>query len=278
MLVNKVEMPKRRLLIRPGAIGDFIVSLPALGHAATAAYAEIWTPETNLPLVRFAGAKRSIISSGLDRLGLMPADDVIARLRRFDSIVSWYGTNRPEFRQLVADAGLPFEFHPALPPEGTGVHAVDHYCAQVGAPPGAIPHIDVGPVELHNSVVLHPFASREDKRWPGGADFSLPKRGYRRVSLVKLRGPEEHLPGAIYIPDLFELARFLAGARAYIGNDSGITHLAAAVGIPTIALFGPTDPAVWSPRGKKVKVIQATTMAEIPPEAVIAALSEFGIY
>src|SRR5208282_3548631 len=122
----------RRLLIRPGAIGDFIVSLPALEHAAAVAHSEIWTTETNLPLVRFLSAKRSIISSGLDRLGLLPASDVLARLRPFDSIVSWYGTNRPEFRQLVADAGLPFEFHPALPPEGAGVHVVDHYCAQVG--------------------------------------------------------------------------------------------------------------------------------------------------
>ena len=277
MLVNKVEIPppvsQRRLLIRPGAIGDFILSLPALGHAAVAAFTEIWTTETNLPLIRFADAKRSIIASGLDRLGLLPAGDVIARLLQFDSIVSWYGTNRPEFRQLIADVGLPFEFHPALPPEGAAVHAVDYYCAQVGSPPGAIPHIDVGPVEQHNTVVLHPFASRQDKRWPCATGFSLSS-----VNLIKLRGPEERLPGALYIPDLFELARFLAGARAYIGNDSGITHLAAAVGIPTIALFGPTDPAVWAPRGKKVIVIHAAEIAAIPPEAVLAALSDFGIY
>ena len=36
-----------------------------------------------------------------------------------------------------------------------------------------------------------------------------------------------------------------------VGNDSGITHLAAALGAPVIALYGPTDPAVWGPRGKK---------------------------
>ena len=276
MLVNKVEMalvsPQRRLLIRPGAIGDFIVSIPALGHLR-AAYTEVWTTETNLPLVRFAHAKRSIISTGLDRLGLLPAEDAIARLREFDSIVSWYGTNRPEFRQFITEAGLPFEFHPALPPEGTGTHAVDYYCSQVGTPRGAIPHIDVGPVERHSRVVLHPFASREDKRWPGAADFSLPG-----LELVRLRGPEEHLPGAIYIPDLFDLARFLGGARAYIGNDSGITHLAAAVGTPTIALFGPTDPTVWSPRGPAVRIIQASNMSAIQPEAVLAALADLGIH
>jgi heptosyltransferase-3 len=235
---------------------------------------EVWTTETNLPLVRFADAKRSIISAGLDRMGLMPADDVLARLREFDSIVSWYGANRPDFRSLVAEAGLPFEFHQALPPAGAGMHAVDYYCAQVGATLGAVPDIETGPIAPHGSVVIHPFASNDRKRWPCGQGFSLPSH----LKLVKLKGPREHLPEAIHIPDLFDLARFLAGARAYIGNDSGITHLAAAVGVPTIALFGPTDPAVWAPRGKAVKIVQAADMAGISTESVVDALHDFGIY
>src|SRR5674476_1158977 len=55
------------------------------------------------------------------------------------------------------------------------------------------------------------------------------------------------LPGAVRIDDLYELACWLAKARVFIGNDSGITHLAAAVGTPVLALFGPTDPEVWAP-------------------------------
>jgi heptosyltransferase-3 len=264
---------QRRLIIRPGAIGDFIVSLPALEHVL-APYTEVWTTETNLPLARFPDAKRSIISAGLDRVGILPAADVFDRLSKFDSIVSWYGANRPDFRTIVADAGLAFEFHQALPPGGGGMHAVDYYCQQVGAAPGAIPHIETGNVDRHDSIVLHPFASNEAKRWPhSGAGFSLPNH----LKLVKLRGPEERLPDAIHIPDLFDLARFLAGARAYIGNDSGITHLAAAVGIPTIALFGPTDPAVWAPRGKAVRVIHAPNMSDISPQSVLDALRDFGI-
>ena len=272
MLVNKVENARRRLLIRPGAIGDFIVSLPALEHLA-APYTEVWTSEANLPLVRFAQAKRSIISAGLDRLGLLRADDVIARLREFDSIVSWYGANRPEFRTLVAEAGLPFEFHRALPPGGGGMHAVDYYCSQVGLAPGAMPRLDVGPVESHGSVVFHPFASSRPKRWTRGAEFRLTS-----VPVVRIRGPEDDLPGALYFPDLWDLARYLGGALAYVGNDSGTTHLAAAIGIPTVALFGPTDPAVWAPRGNSVKVIQAGSMAGIAPETVVDALRDFGIY
>ena len=138
---------------------------------------------------------------------------------------------------------------------------------------GSVPRIEVGDVERHGRVVVHPFASNAGKRWPGGVDFLLPG-----VELVRLRGPEEVLPGALHIADLFELARFLAGARAYIGNDSGITHLAAAVGVPTVALFGPTDPMVWGPRGQAVRIITAARMIDIRPEMVVDSLRTLGVY
>ena len=64
-----------------------------------------------------------------------------------------------------------------------------------------------------------------------------------------LAGPDEDLPGAIRIPNLYDLACWLAGAKVYLGNDSGISHLAAAVGTPTLALFTATKPRDWSPRG-----------------------------
>jgi heptosyltransferase-3 len=265
-------MMRRRLIIRPGAIGDFIVSLPALLHCR-APYTEVWTTQANLPLAGFADSRKSIVGAGLDRVGIIDAGEVVEYLLGFDSIVSWYGANRPEFRQFVEDAGLAFEFHSALPSSGAGLHAVDYYCSQVGAEMGATPSIAVGEVERHESVVVHPFASSEAKRWPAGAGFRVPG-----VKVVKLRGPEEQLAGALHIQNLLELARFLAGARAYIGNDSGITHLAAAVGLPTIALFGPTDPAVWGPRGKSVRIIRAARMADIAEETVLDALRDFGIY
>jgi ADP-heptose:LPS heptosyltransferase len=68
-------------------------------------------------------------------------------------------------------------------------------------------------------------------------------------------GPEDPpLPDAVRIDDLYDLASWLARARLYVGNDSGITHLAAAVGTPVLALFGPSDPWVWGPRGPHVRI------------------------
>jgi ADP-heptose:LPS heptosyltransferase len=71
----------------------------------------------------------------------------------------------------------------------------------------------------------------------------------KNVPVHWLCGPEEDLAGAKRIDNLYELACWIRGARIYVGNDSGISHLAAAVGTPTVALFRSTDPRVWAPRG-----------------------------
>jgi heptosyltransferase-2 len=71
--------------------------------------------------------------------------------------------------------------------------------------------------------------------------------------------------------DLPTIAAVFQGARGFIGNDSGITHLAAAAGVATTVLFGPTDPRVWAPRGEHVRVVQSAdgTMEGITVEAVL---------
>ena len=75
---------------------------------------------------------------------------------------------------------------------------------------------------------------------------------------------------------LDQLVGVLASADAYLGNDSGPTHLAAAVGTPTVTLFGPTNAVIWAPRGPKVNVLQGARSGEgdwrIKPEAVVDAI------
>ncbi|HEY9139548.1 MAG TPA: glycosyltransferase family 9 protein [Bryobacteraceae bacterium] len=249
----------RRLVIRPGALGDLIVSLPAL-ECLRADYLEVWTSSANMPLVRFASAVRSIISTGLDLLGIAdpPPPRLVGELRRFDSIVSWYGANRPEFRELVRSLDLPFTFFPALPPEGAGMHATDFYLEQVSAlaerDGNAMPRIPCN-VTRQNFAVIHPFSGSPRKNWPL-EKFRLLARGLERTMPVRWCAGAEDPPldGAQRFDDLYELACWLAQASLYIGNDSGITHLAAAVETPVLAIFGPTDPAVWAPRGAHVRI------------------------
>lgn len=245
----------RRLLIRPGAIGDFIVSLPALESLRTD-YTEVWCAGQNVALARFADSAQSIVASGLDGLGLLPAEHVVDRLQAFDSIISWYGSNRPEFRDLVHDLRLPFEFLSALP-DGS-CHAVEFYNQQArqfeAKRPSRFPKIECPAVE-RVFAVIHPFAANEAKRAPRSTFEQITQKLSRAMPIHWLCGPEETLEGAIRIEDLYELACWLRQARIFVGNDSGISHLAAAVGTPVVAFFRTTDPKIWAPRGPSVNIV-----------------------
>lgn len=240
----------RRLLIRPGAIGDFILSLPAL-HALKANYTEVWCAEQNVPLGKFADRAISLGTSGLSRLGLLPADDVVARLNGFDSIISWSATGREELERLE----LPVTFLKALP--DPGIHATAFYNRQardILAQTSGAQNITWNPAircppQPRTFAAIHPFASSAAKRAPMALFEQHASRLARHMPVHWLAGPEEDLPGAVRIPDLYDLACWLAGAKVYVGNDSGISHLAAAVGTPTLALFSATRPTEWAPRG-----------------------------
>ena len=74
---------------------------------------------------------------------------------------------------------------------------------------------------------------------------------------------------------LLEVAWHLQHCDAYLGNDSGITHLAVLLGVPTVALFGPSDPVVWQPQGRAVSVLYEPTLEDIQVERVLRALDDF---
>jgi heptosyltransferase-2 len=80
----------------------------------------------------------------------------------------------------------------------------------------------------------------------GPADGEAAARLARRPGAVAARGLDARTLGAV-----------LARAGLFVGHDSGVSHLAAAWGAPTVALFGPTDPAVWAPVGPRVAVVRA---------------------
>jgi heptosyltransferase III len=241
----------RRLIIRPGAIGDTIVSLPALEHLR-ANYTEIWVPSPNLPLVAHLGRACSIASSGLDLMTWPPA--LSDRLRGFDEIVSWYGAGNDDFRERVSALGLPFQFHRALPPPDNNIHAVDFYLEQVGGAPGAIPHL---PFERRDEgfAVIHPFSGSRRKNWPMERFREVGALLSATLPVFWCAGPEEPLNDAVRFEDLGALASWLARASILVSNDSGIAHLAAACGVPVLTLFGPTNPRVWAPRGPRTAIL-----------------------
>jgi ADP-heptose:LPS heptosyltransferase len=123
-------------------------------------------------------------------------------------------------------------------------------------------------------VILHPGSGSRDKCWPlpGFVELAarLSRAGHQPVLLrgpAETDGPSPDAPfPCLRPPGCLELAAALERARLFVGNDSGPGHLAAALGRPTLSLFGPTDPRQWRPAGPRGRVVQA-------PGGRLAALS-----
>jgi hypothetical protein len=246
------------------------VWLPA-AERLLAASTEIWCPSVNAPLVRHLGEVRSIASTGLDLLEIPGAPvpgDLSDRLRAFDEIVTWYGTARVEFRAAILALNPRTRFLTAIPPEGCGLHAVDYYLQQAGCGPGATPRIPVNRREGGYALV-HPFSGSARKNWPLADYRAVSSILSQRMDVVWCTGPEESLEASIRCAGLDQFLSLAAGARVFIGNDSGPAHAAVATGTPAVVLFGASDPRVWAPRGKSVQIHSFTAS---PGEIAEAAL------
>lgn len=268
----------RRLAIRPGGIGDSILGFPAINHLGLDATLEVWARAEVLSLLRFKSC--SIESSGIGLLGVAkPSPRLLDRLSRFDEIVTWYGSAREEFRQAL-DRIHPRVRYLAALPTGSSQHASDFFAQQVGAPTPALTQIEVQPTqhEQDRLVVIHPFSGSAQKNWKldryEALAHSLRLTG---KEVCFCAAPHQNFPGARVIADLAKLGSFLAGAALYIGNDSGITHLAAACGANVLALFGASDAQVWSPRGSRVQVLDSGALDSLSASRVLeAALAQPG--
>ncbi len=120
-----------------------------------------------------------------------------------------------------------------------------------------------------SKIIIHPGSGSRKKCWPvsnfikvaasidesgkqpefilGPAEYDL----YDILMQSKRFGANVHK-----IEKLTELAGLLKIGGGFIGNDSGVSHLAAFIGLPTVVVFGPSDPETWKPMGRAVKVVR----------------------
>ncbi len=124
-------------------------------------------------------------------------------------------------------------------------------------------------------LALHPGSGARGKNWPFERFLELADRLAPDEPWLLALGPAEEtlavdagargtaLERAVVARDvpLRVLAALLSRAGRYVGNDSGVTHLAAACGAPTLALFGPSDPRVWAPDAPWAMTLRAPTPA-----------------
>jgi len=130
-------------------------------------------------------------------------------------------------------------------------------------------------------LALHPGSGSPDKNWPAERFAQLAARVAAGRPWLLVEGPADRaaaaplraLPGVVVAYGLPPrvLAALLRPAGVFVGNDSGVTHLAAASGAPTVALFGPSDPVRWAPEGARVVRAPEGRLDRLTVDSVAAA-------
>lgn len=299
-------MKGRILVIRGGAIGDFVLTLPVL----TALRRQF--PEAHLEVLGYPHIAALALAGGLvDAVrplesralaGFFARRGVLdpgwsAYFAGFHLVVSFLYDPDDFFRENVGSvSGAQYLAGCHRPAERGAGHATDQLLrvlerlAVFEADPQ--PRLALEGMAASDRVALHPGSGSERKNWPERHWRELVERvvlGWDlRVLLVggeaegeRLERLSAGLPGGrvevLRSRPLPEVARRLAGCRGFVGHDSGISHLAAAVGLPGVVLWGPTTREVWQPRSPRVRVLEAgPDLAGLDPARVLEALENAG--
>jgi ADP-heptose:LPS heptosyltransferase len=280
--------------VRAGALGDFVVTLPALralagpgrrlrlvgnAAAARALAPELFEEVGSIDQARWAGLFDDAASAPLARgaavVLLQRHAEAAARLRRagWEPLLGAAPYPAPESGQHVGEYLLravePAAIGLDRPGEGGRPLAVGRLVApRPGARRAAaerLRRLGVGGAY----AAIHPGSGSRRKNWPPERFAEVARRIERAGARpLVLAGPADReaaaaLAGAGRWPVvgellLEELVGVLAGAALYVGNDSGVSHVAGAVGTPTVVVFGPTRALRWRPLGPRVEAVEPT--------------------
>lgn len=264
----------RTLVIHTGGLGDFLLACPAIAHLAQAGPVVLAGNRERLDLAvagRIAEKAVSLEEIDFGSAFSVPSERFKRALAGYERAVIWM-RDTGEIACVFREAGIPeVRCFPGLPPEGWTRHASEYFLECVGAPPAPPFRLTMPAVSPPLDIVIHPGSGSARKNWPLDRFEALSRSLIQQGRPVTwCAGPAEKLDSValawpcLRVESLPALAERLAQAMLYIGNDSGITHLAAAVGCPTVGLFGPTDPAIWAPRGRHVHILRRTPWPEAP--------------
>ncbi len=295
--------PPRVLIVFPGALGDLLCLAPtisAIKQRHRRAEVELMA---RLELAEFAVGRLGIARGhSIDRREVAMlfresgGEDEAAKqfFAAFERIYCFFGYDDPRMRRALADAAKPgaVTFH-RFRPEQKG-HVAAAYLHEIGAEAQTpqvtlnfLPH-DLesatravsGMAEPGKFIALFPGSGSPSKNWPVEKFIALANRVSEESSAVFVLGPAESaiepILSARSYPTLKNLplgivAAIARMAAAFVGVDSGVSHLASAAGTPGVVLFGPTDPERWRPLGR-VKVIRREPLDAIDPGEVMLAL------
>ena len=277
---------KGTLVVHTGGIGDFLLACPSIERLSEAGPVELLGQKDRLQIAVVGGiveTAHNLESVDFQTIFDEPSGKLREFLASFRHVVIWMNDDDGSIRRGLESCGVQrYDIHPGLPPKEWGQHASAYYLDRLGMPTAPAFRLRITPSETTHDVVIHPGSGSAKKNWPLERFMALAQSldsSARSVSWCL--GPAElEFPGdefthvlgdarRIETESLVELAGQLAASRHFIGNDSGITHLSAAVGCPTVSLFGPTRPEVWAPRG-----IPTLRFDEANPEVLAKIICE----
>jgi ADP-heptose:LPS heptosyltransferase len=267
----------KTLVIHLGALGDLLLALPAVRRFTNQKPVFLCQSETGRLLTALGLAEAFLPSEGplAARLYAPPPDPVLSRaFIEYRNILLFSFSRELEQNLRAVFSGPLLRVPPRPAPEirepvpewlkARVAEALPGKAPDAGAPDiltAASPGISWRPGP-ENRLILHPGSGSPRKCWPAARFAALGKAlSARGFAVSFLLGPAEtRLAGilaglgvpaqALWREDsLVRAAATLAQAAGFIGNDSGITHLAAFLGLPTVAVFGPSDPVRWAPPG-----------------------------
>ena len=294
-------------MIRGGAIGDFILTLPAItalrrqfpdAHLEVLGYPHIAQLALAGGLVNQVQSIEARALAGFFARGGALVEHLADYFSEFDLILSYLYDPDGVFETNVSLCSrAQFIVGPHRPNEAARLHATKVYLqplerlAIFDADPIPRLLLPPGPVSLNpqpstlSLLALHPGSGSERKNWPEAkwaellrrlmesTDFNLLIVGGEaegeRLKRLAAALPPARCQVAQSLP-LADLAHRLANCRAFIGHDSGISHLAAAVGLPGVVLWGDTAEEIWRPPSGKVAVLRHPAgLAQLPVESVL---------
>jgi heptosyltransferase-2 len=291
------------LVIRGGAIGDFVLTLPALSALRKQ------FPGSPLEVLGYPHIAQLALTGGVvDAVRSIESRALagfFARGGRLDEalqdyfagfalIISYLYDPDGIFQSNVARCSkAQFIAGPHRPDEKENIHATDVFLkplerlAIFDADPAPVLSINAQTSTL-KPLALHPGSGSEQKNWPEenwgrlirhllvATEFTILLVGgeaeLERLRRLSTALRPERLQLAEGLP-LAELARRLQVCAGFVGHDSGISHLAVALGLPALILWGETNEAIWRPRGEPVTVLRSPDgLPGLPVELVQRAL------
>jgi ADP-heptose:LPS heptosyltransferase len=228
------------------------------------------------------------------------APELRAALLPFEAVIAYSATEELLHGLARAAAHARIVARPPSPPPG-GPHAalwLAESVAALGVQPATPPPLLVASEAEEDEasswlerlgpgfLAMHPGSGSPRKNWPAQRFAAFAELLCARRPWLLIEGPADaeaaaplaRLPSVVHARELPPrvLGAVLARAGLYVGNDSGISHLAAAWGAPVLALFGPTDPGQWAPIGPRVMVLRAEDgrMESLELDEVVRAARE----